>query len=60
MLLLILAGIGYTIWFDSLAVAVLTGSLILYRAQRPSKLRQRVREAWYQRQAAQVGDDSLA
>lgn len=57
MLLLILVGIGYAIWFDSLAAAILTAALILYRAQRPSKLRQRIREAWYQRQALDVGDD---
>lgn len=61
MLLLILAGIVYAIWTESLVVAILTAALILYRAQRPSTFRQRVREAWYQRQVAQVGqDDSLA
>lgn len=57
MLLLILLGIGYTIWFDSLAVAILTASLILFRAQRPSRLTQRLRDAWYAREAARVGEE---
>jgi hypothetical protein len=61
MILLILAGLVYTVWQDSVAVAVLTGALILYRAQRPSQFANRLREARYRRQAAQVGsDDSLA
>lgn len=57
MLILILVGMGYAVYFDSLTVAVLTVGLILYRAQRPSKFRQRVRDAWYMRQAAQVGEE---
>lgn len=57
MILLILAGIVWAIWSDSLVVSILTAALILYRAQRPSTFRNRVREAWYQRQAAQVGEE---
>lgn len=56
MFLLILAGIVYTIWFDSIPASILTAALILYRAQRPSQTMRRVREAWYQRQAAQAGE----
>lgn len=56
MVLLILAGIVYAIWTESLVVAILTAALILYRAQRPSTFRHRMREAWYQRQAARVGE----
>lgn len=58
MILLILAGMVYAVWFDSLPVAVLTTGLILYRAQRPSQLRHRIREAWYARQALDVGEDA--
>lgn len=57
MLLVILAGIVYTLITESLPVAVLTGALILYRAQRPSRFVGRLREFWYQRQAAQVGEE---
>lgn len=61
MILLILAGIIYALWFDSIPASILTGALILYRAQRPSGFGQRVRDAWYTRQAAQIGrDDPLA
>lgn len=56
MLVLILAGLVYSVWFDSLTVAILTASLIYYRARRPGKLMQRIREWSYQRQAAQVGE----
>lgn len=56
MLLLIIAGLVYSILTDSLAVAVLTASLILYRAQRPGTFTRRLREAWYQRQAGRVGE----
>lgn len=49
MSLLILAGIAYTIYADSTAVAILTAALILYRARRPSTLWQRAREARYLR-----------
>jgi hypothetical protein len=55
MILLILAGLVYTIWAESIPASILTAALILYRAQRPGRMMQRVREAWYQRQAAQVG-----
>jgi len=57
MLLLILAGIVYSVWFDSLPVSIITAALILYRAQRPSKFMGRLREAWYMRQASQVGEE---
>ena len=56
MLLLILAGIVYVIITESLAVAVLTAALVLYRAQRPSPWGRRIRDAWYARQVAQVGE----
>lgn len=56
MLLFILAGIAYTVWADSLPVAIITGAMILYRAQRPSQFMRRVREARYLRS----GDDSVA
>ena len=56
MLALILAGLVYTILTDSIAVAILTASLILYRAQRPGQLRQRIQEWRYAQQAAQLGD----
>ena len=56
MILLILVGLVYSIWFDSLTVAILTASLIYYRAHRPSKFVQRIREWGYQRQAAQMGE----
>lgn len=56
-LLLILAGLFWTVWAESIPVAIVTAALILFRAQRPSKFRQRVREAWYQRQALQVGEN---
>lgn len=57
MLVLIIAGIVLTILWDSLPVAVLTAALILYRAQRPGTLLQRMREAWMARQVAQVGEE---
>ena len=60
MVLLIVAGVIYALWFDSIPAAILTGALVLYRAQRPSKFGARVREAWYQRQAQVPRDDSLA
>lgn len=53
MLVLIAGGIVYAVLTESLTVAILTAALILYRAQRPSQFRRRVREAWYARQAAQ-------
>ena len=57
MLLLIVAGIAYTVWADSLPVAVLTAALVLYRAHRPSTFWRRVREARYLRSGT---DDSVA
>ena len=57
MLLLILAGLVYAIWADSLPVSIIVAAMILYRAQRPSKFLPRLRDAWYMRQAAQVGED---
>lgn len=57
MLLLIVLGIGYALWFDSIPASVITAGLIVYRAQRPSQFRARVRDAWYARQVAQVGAD---
>jgi hypothetical protein len=57
MILLILSGIVYALWADSIPASVITGALILYRAQRPSKMMGRVRDAWYQRQAASIGSD---
>ena len=61
MILLIVAGIVYALWFESIPASIITASLVLYRAQRPSKFRARVRDAWYARQVAQVGqDDPLA
>jgi hypothetical protein len=56
MILLILSGIVYALWAESIPASVITGALILYRAQRPSQLMGRVREAWYQRQAATIGE----
>lgn len=56
MLILILAGIVYAVWADSIPVSILTAALVIYRAQRPSRFRERVREAWYQRQASAVGE----
>jgi hypothetical protein len=56
MILLILTGLVYAVWFDSLTVAILTASLVYYRAHRPGKLMQRIREWNYQRQAAQIGE----
>jgi hypothetical protein len=50
--ILILAGIVYAIWADSLTVAVLTASLVVYRAYRPSTFWQRLREVRYLKQAA--------
>lgn len=57
MLLLIIAGIVYALWTDSLAVSVLVAALILYRAQRPSQFRNRIREWRYAQVASQVGDE---
>lgn len=57
MILLILAGLFWTVYADSIAVGIVTAALILYRAQRPSQFRQRLRDAWYARQAMQVGDE---
>lgn len=54
MLVLILAGVVYAILTDSLTVAILTAALILYRAQRPSRFGQRVREAWQMRQLVEA------
>ena len=56
MLIVILVGIGYALWFDSIPASILTAALVVYRAQRPSQFRQRVRNAWYARQVAQVGE----
>jgi hypothetical protein len=56
MLIVILVGIVYALWFDSIPASVIVAGLILYRAQRPSQFRQRVRNAWYARQVAQVGE----
>lgn len=58
MLLLIIAGLVWSVWADSIPVSILTAALILYRAQRPGQLIQRYREARYQRQAVeQIGDE---
>jgi hypothetical protein len=57
MLLVILTGIVYVLLTESLAVAVITASLILYRAQRPSQFRNRLREWRYAQAASQVGDE---
>lgn len=51
MLLAIIVGIVYTVWAESIPVAIITASLILFRAHRPSQMMQRAREVWYQRQA---------
>lgn len=59
MIVLIVAGIVYALWFDSIPASILTGALVLYRAQRPSKFGARVRDAWYARQVAQVGSDDV-
>lgn len=56
MIVLIVAGIVYALWFDSVPASILTGALVLYRAQRPSQFRARVRDAYYARQAMQVGE----
>lgn len=55
MVLLIVAGLVWTVYADSIAVAIVTAALILYRAQRPSKFRQRLRDFQYARQATEVG-----
>lgn len=57
MILLIILGLFWTVYADSIAVGIVTAALILYRAQRPSQFRQRLRDAWYARQAMQVGED---
>lgn len=57
MVLVIIAGIVYALWFDSIPAAILTAGLILYRARRPSQMRQRWQDFMYARQAMQVGDD---
>lgn len=56
MLIVIVAGIVYTLLTESIAVAVITASLVLYRAQRPGQFRQRVQEWRYAQQAAQLED----
>ncbi len=57
MILLILAGLFWTVYADSIPVSILTAALIIYRAHRPSRFRHRIRDAWYARQAIQVGED---
>lgn len=56
MLLLILAGLVWTVWAESIPVSIVTAALILYRAQRPSQFRRRFNEARYARQAARIGE----
>jgi hypothetical protein len=56
MLILIVAGAAYAVLTESLVVAILVAALILYRAQRPSQFRNRIRDAWYARQAARIGE----
>lgn len=56
MILLIVAGATYALWAESIPASILVAALVLYRAQRPSGFRARVREAWYARQAAVVGE----
>jgi hypothetical protein len=58
-IVLILAGAVYALWFDSIPASILTAALVVYRAQRPSKFGTRVREAWYQRRAVGVTNDPL-
>ena len=57
MIVLIVAGIAYALWFDSIPASILTGALVLYRAQRPSRFMVRVRDAWYTRQVSRVGEE---
>lgn len=57
MFLLILAGLIWTVYAESIPVSIVTAALIIYRSQRPSQFRHRLREAWYARQALQVGED---
>lgn len=57
MWMLIVAGVVYVVYTQSVAIAVIVGALILYRAQRPSKLGDRVRDAWLRQQAEKVGAD---
>lgn len=59
MVLLILAGIVYALWFDSIPASILTAALVIYRAQRPSQWRARWQDFMYARQAAQVGEDDV-
>jgi hypothetical protein len=59
MILLIVAGLVYTVWAESIAVAIVTAAMILYRAQRPSPLMRRIREAWLMRQVAAAGEEPV-
>ena len=57
MILLIVAGAVYALWFDSIPASILTAALVVYRAQRPSRFGPGTGRVVYQRQAAQVGRD---